>query len=150
MGNFLIFLNPYLFVILIWQNSKHSECKHSFILCNWEIMEKVTQLGSQHFSIPIVFIWSLCFPSLFNDTSELLHSFQSSSLISLRPTLSWWPYLFFYQKEKHPLGMSSASHHQTDMETCICIMLNLCSQSLAHSSSQPNFSNRYLCVLSFP
>lgn len=103
MSNFLIFLNLYLFVIL-WQNPKHSECKHSFILCNWEIMEKVTQLGSQDFSLPIVCIRSLCFPSLFNDTSELIHSFQSSSLISLKPNLSWWPYPFFHQKVETSSG----------------------------------------------
>lgn len=83
MASFLIFLHLYL---LSYPSDKTLENAniHLFYVWNWETMEKITHLGSQHFSIPVMLILPVFCPFLFNDTSERLHSFWSSSHLSQR------------------------------------------------------------------
>lgn len=95
------------------------------------------------------YIWSLSPHSLQWD-SELIQSFQSSTLICPNRTLRWWPHSLFPKKVEASSGNLSASPSTTP-PWCLCV-LSLCSPGFADSSpSQPDFTNRCLHVLSpFP
>ena len=78
-------------------------------------MEKITHLGSQHFSIPVMLIWPLFCPFLFNDTSERLHSSRSSRLIYPNAALSWWLHPLVHKQIEASTGnflnFPSPNHH---------------------------------------